>query len=155
MVGNGTSLFIAEHLGRRVRRVDLTTGVLTTYAGTGSSTGTYAGVAATSANLGQAAQPLLLPNGDFAVGSFDRCIVVGVEAATNITYVVAGTGTCLSAGAAASSGVAANATAFGSVRSGAAWRDGVFVSTQGDHRVRLVNLTTGACACAFECEGGG
>jgi hypothetical protein len=153
MLANGTSLFIAEDVGRRVRRLDTTTGVITTYAGTGSSTGAYAGVAATSANLGRVTQPLLLPNGDFAVGSYDRCILVGVAAATSITYVVAGNGTCLGAGAAASSGVAANGTAFGSVRSGATWgTDGVFTASW-DHRVRLINMTTGGCACAFQCEG--
>jgi hypothetical protein len=152
-VANGSWLYIAEEVGRLVRRVDLTTGVITTYAGTGSSTGAYVGVAATSANLGRVSQPLLLSNGDFAVGTFDRCTLVGINAATSITYVIAGTGTCLSAGAAASSGVAANATAFGSIMTTGAWgTDGVFTATL-DHRVRLVNLTTGACA--FECEGRG
>jgi hypothetical protein len=153
LLPNGSWLYITEEVGRRTRRLDLATGVITTYVGTGSSTGTYAGVAATSANLGQVTQPLLLPNGDFAVGSRDRCVLAGVTAATSITYVVAGTGTCLGAGAAASSGVAANATAFAGIRCCAAWgTDGVF-TTALDNRVRLINMTTGACACAFECEG--
>jgi hypothetical protein len=154
LLPNGSWLYITEEVGRRTRRLDTATGVIITYVGTGSSTGTYAGVAATSANLGQVTQPLLLPNGDFAVGSRDRCVLAGVTAATSITYVVAGTGTCLGAGAAASSGVAANATAFAGIRCGAAWgTDGVF-TTALDNRVRLINMTTGACECAFECEEG-
>jgi hypothetical protein len=155
LIPNASWLYVAEGNGRRVRRVDLATGVITRYAGTGSSAGAYAGVAATSANLGQVSQPLLLPNGDFAVGSRDRCILVGVAAGTSITYVVAGNETCLTAGAAASSGVAANATAFAGIRCGAAWgTDGVF-TTALDNRVRLINMTTGGCACGCKCEEGG
>jgi hypothetical protein len=144
LVASGSSLFVAEDVGRRLRRLDTATGVITTYAGTGSSTGAYTGVAATSANIGRLTFASLLPNGDVAVGSFDRCILVGIAAATQVAYAIAGNGACLSAGAAASSGVAANATAFASVRDSAAWGDAVFVSGW-DHRVRLVNLTTGAC----------
>jgi len=141
MAVNGTALLISEETGARLRRLDLVTGIITTIAGTGSSTGAYAGVAATSANIGTLGQPIVLPNGDVAVGSRSRCILVGISAATQVTYVVAGNGACLSGTAA--SGVAANATSFGSVRFAAVWNDSVFVSSW-DHRVRLVNLTTGA-----------
>jgi hypothetical protein len=142
---NGTSLLIAEYAGARVRSVDLATGVITTLAGTGSGTGAYLGVAATSANLGGLTSIVLLPGGDLAVAARDRCAVVGINAATTITYAIAGTGTCLGAGAAASSGVAANGTAFGGLRFATLLgEDGLFVSTETEHRVRLVNLTTGA-----------
>jgi hypothetical protein len=147
MLVNGSSLLIAEDAGRRLRRLDTATGVITTYAGTGSSTGDFLGVAATSANVGRLTFASLLPNGDFAVGSYDRCTVVGIAAGTQVTYAVAGNDTCLTSGQAASSGVAANATAFGMVRGCVLWgSDGLFVASLGDHRVRLVNLTTGACA---------
>jgi hypothetical protein len=147
---NGSLLYVAEEVGRRVRLVDLATGVITTYAGTGSSTGSFLGVAATSANLGSLAQLLLLPNGDLLM-STGRCVLVGVDATTQVTYALAGTGTCLTSGQAAASGVAANTTAFGGPRFTTLWgADGVFVGTNGDNRVRLVNLTTGAC-----CPGGG
>jgi hypothetical protein len=66
--------------------------------------------------------------------------------ATSRVYVVAGTGTCLGAGGTASSGVASNGTAFGLCRALAVWgSDGLFISSTNDHRVRLHNLTTGAC----------
>jgi trimeric autotransporter adhesin len=143
---NGTSLLIAEYAGARVRSVDLATGVITTLAGTGSATGAYIGVAATSANLGAIISIMTLPGGAVSVAGRDRCSFVGVTPHTRVTYAIAGTGTCLSAGQAASSGVAANSTAFGQGRFQALWGvDGLFVSTELDHRVRLVNLTTGAC----------
>jgi hypothetical protein len=151
-VVNGTSLLIAVFTGARVRSVDLSTGVITTVAGTGSGTGDFLGVAATSANLGTIVSVLALPGGAVSIASFGRCSFVGITPHTRVTYAIAGTGTCLSAGQAASSGVAANATAFGQSRFQALWGvDGLFVTTEGDHRVRLVNLTTGACACA--CRG--
>jgi hypothetical protein len=66
--------------------------------------------------------------------------------ATSRVYVIAGTGTCLGAGGTASSGVASNGTAFGQCRALAVWgSDGLFISSYPDHRVRLHNLTTGAC----------
>jgi hypothetical protein len=143
---NGTSLLIAEYSGARVRSVDLATGVITTLAGTGSGTGAYLGVAATSANLGAITSVMTLPGGAVSVASREYCSFVGVTPHTRVTYAIAGTGTCLSAGQAASSGVAANSTAFGQGRFQALWGvDGLFVSTDSDYRVRLVNLTTGAC----------
>jgi hypothetical protein len=142
---NGSLVYIGEDGGWRVRRLDTATGIITTYAGTGGGSGAYLGVAATSANLRNNKHATMLPNGDFAITLFDRCTVLAINAATGITYAVAGTGTCLTAGQAASSGVAANATAFGNCNGIAGWgADGVFVSTLGEHRVRLVNLTTGA-----------
>jgi hypothetical protein len=149
---DGTWLYAGEYTGRRVRRVNLATGVITTYAGTGSGTGSFLGVAATSANLGGVTGVSILPNGDVAASANDRCTLVGIAAGTQVTYGVAGNGTCLAAGNVALSGVAANATAFGVVRYTAQWGpDGLFVSTNADNRVRLVNLTTGACVR----EGGG
>jgi hypothetical protein len=149
---NGTSLLIAELAGARVRSVDLTTGIITAFAGTGSATGSFLGVAATSANLGAITSVMTLPGGAVSIASRDRCAFVGVAPATRVTYAIAGNGTCLLAGQAASSAVAANATAFGQGRFQALWGvDGLFVTTEGDHRVRLVNLTTGACAS----DGGG
>jgi hypothetical protein len=142
---NGSALLIAEQLGARVRHVDLLTGVATTVAGSGGSSGSYLGVAATSANLGVVSSVIVLPSGDMAMGSYTRCTMVAVAAQSQLTYSVAGTGSCLSSGSAAGTGVAANGTAFGKIRFMALWSgDGLFVSTWEDHRVRLVNLTTGA-----------
>jgi hypothetical protein len=142
---NGSALLIAEQLGARVRRLDLLTGVATTVAGSGGSSGSYLGVAATSANLGVVSSVIVLPSGDVACGSDTRCSVVAVAAQSQLTYSVAGTGSCLSSGSAAGTGVAANGTAFGKIRFIALWSgDGLFVSSWEDHRVRLVNLTTGA-----------
>jgi hypothetical protein len=152
---DGTWLYVGEYNGQRVRRVNLATGIITTYAGTGSGTGSFLGVAATSANLGVVASVVILPNGDVATGAQDRCTLVGIAAGTQVTYGLAGNGTCLAAGNAASSGVAANATAFGLIRYMAVWGDGVFVSSWPDHRVRLVNLTTGACMGGGGGGGGG
>jgi hypothetical protein len=64
--------------------------------------------------------------------------------ATGLTYSLAGNDTCLGAGNIALSGVVANETAFGQVRAMAWWgTSGLFVSTISDHRIRLVNITTG------------
>jgi hypothetical protein len=66
--------------------------------------------------------------------------------ATSRVYVIAGNDTCLGAGNIALSGVASNGTAFGQCRALALWgSDGLFISSYPDDRVRLHNLTTGAC----------
>jgi large repetitive protein len=143
---NGSWLYVTESNGMRVRRQSLETGLIGSVLGSGAATGSFLGVAATSANVGTVTHVTVLPSGDIAANSFSRCAVVGVATATQLTYAIAGTGTCLVAGDAAGSGVAANSTAFGGVRGSALWLgNGLFVSSFGDHRVRLVNLTTGAC----------
>jgi hypothetical protein len=170
--GDGTTLYIAEENGQRIRASGLTTGVITTYAGeaaaegggvrlrlqppfptptptpaagTGSNTGTYLGVAAASANIGGVTHLFTLPNGDLVASAGSRCTFVGIDATTSITYSLAGSGTCVGSGGSISSGVASASTPFGSARSGAVWTAGgaVFLATHGDHRVRLHNLTTG------------
>jgi len=152
---NGSVLYVGEITGSRVRRVDLATGIATTYAGTGGSTGSYVGVAATSAGIGNVANVLLLPNGDLLISS-GRCVLLAVDAGTEVTVLIAGTGSCLTNSQAAGDGVLANSTALGAPRGTALWgTDGVFVCTRTDDRVRLVNLTTGACMSLREGRGGG
>jgi len=141
---DGTWLYVTEEGGMRVRRFSLASGIISTFAGTGSATGTYAGVIATSANVGAAYFASILPSGDVAIGT-GRCLVIGVTATTQMTYALAGNGSCISAGATMETGVPANATWLGIPRGAAVWgSDGVFVSTGGDHRIVLLNLTTGA-----------
>jgi len=150
---DATSLYAAESTGARLRRLSLVTGTVTTYLGTGSPTGTFLGVNATAANVGVLSFVVVLPNRDVAVGSTTRCTVVAVDGVSQLTYALAGNSTCLGSGVPAESDVGANGTAFAVPRGGAVWNDGLFVSTSNDHRVRLVNLTTGALVLRHGCSG--
>jgi hypothetical protein len=112
--------------------------------GNGLNTGSYLGVAATTAGLGGVTQLFMLPNGHLVLPSGARCTFVGVHPSTRVTYALAGNGTCLAAGNVALSNVAAASTAFGPARSGCAWgSNAAFLITHPDFRVRSVSLTTG------------
>jgi len=142
VVSNGTVLWVSEDWGFRVRQVDLSSGRIKTVMGSGGSSGSFIGVAATSAGIGNIGHLFTLASGQLVVPVYTRCAFLVITPA-EITASIAGTGTCLGAGGVASSNVLANETAFGNPRHGVPWRDSVFLLTHGDSRVRLVNLTTG------------
>jgi hypothetical protein len=79
LVANGSFLYIGDTTHLRVRRLDLRTGAITPFLGNGLGTGTYVGVAAVSAPVGQTTEPIMLQNGDYAVAAFARCAVVAVS----------------------------------------------------------------------------
>jgi trimeric autotransporter adhesin len=112
-------------------------------AGTGANSGVLLGVAAGSSNIGTSGQLTLLPNGDLVIPAVARCVIVAVDAGTQITYALAGNGTCLTAGVPAASDVLATSTGIGFPRIAVPWQGGVLFSTQGDQRVRFANLTSG------------
>jgi hypothetical protein len=79
LAANGSLLYVSDEMHRRVRRIDLRTGAITTFLGNGASTGTFVGEVATQAPMGIMLHGAILPNGDLAVSSLTRCVVVAVS----------------------------------------------------------------------------
>jgi hypothetical protein len=119
-------LYIAEEGSKRVRLVNLTSGIITTVGGNGNDPGTFIGTSPTSAAIGAVATVAVLDNGDPLVGVGSACSVVALA---STTYRFAGNGTCLSAGNVAISGAVATSTGFAVPLTMTVWNGGVFIST--------------------------
>jgi RHS repeat-associated protein len=90
-VGPNNFLYIAELDGHRIRRVNLTTGTISTFAGTGTAGSTGDGGSATAARLNQPAGLAFGPNALY-VSEFVGHRVRKIDLTTLIISTVAGTG---------------------------------------------------------------
>jgi len=90
LVRVGNDLFVAEQFGHRIRKVDLTTGVITTYAGTGLPGTSLTPEVAATAPLG-APNALAWDGSGLLVVGMDT-LVRRIDAETGIISLVAGTG---------------------------------------------------------------
>ena len=139
MDGTGR-LYIADCNNHRIRRVDFTTGVISTVAGTGSTAFNGDGIHATSANL-------WCPQG-IAIDASDRLFIADsshhrirrVNLATGIITTYAGIGV---AGSAGDGGLATAATLNNPHTLAVDAAGGVYVMASSTHRVRRIHPTTG------------
>ncbi|MCD6010653.1 MAG: surface protein [Flavipsychrobacter sp.] len=138
-VGN---LYIADWGNYRIRKVDVSTGIITTYAGNGSSGYTGDGGAATAAALGVSTGGwwgmgiTADPSGNLYYYCWGYNKVRRIDAATGIITTYAGNGTAAFAG----DGGAATAASFGLLYGIAADGSGnVFLSDWSFKRIRKVN----------------
>ena len=100
--GSG-NIYIAEQAGNRVRRVDAATGNISTYAGTGSAGFSGDGGAATSAQLSAPYDVAADGSGNLYIADFSNNRIRRVDAATGNISTVAGGGSALGDGGAATS----------------------------------------------------
>jgi hypothetical protein len=133
VVGNGT-LFIADRQNARVRRVDLTTGVITTIAGNGSLGLNGDGGPATSANVGPAS--LVLQGNVLFIADDASNRITRVDLTTSTITTVAGTGTSGFSG----DGASATTAELQSPGGLALGNGALFIADTFNERVRRVQL---------------
>jgi cysteine-rich repeat protein len=134
------NLYVADHRNNRVRRVDGSTGVITTVAGTG--TGGYAGdgSAATNAQLRRPSGVAVDGLGNLYVADTDNHVIRRVDATTGVITTVAGTGAPGSDGDGGPAVEGGLRVPLGLALHGL---DLLFIADSGNHKVRRVDLPAG------------
>ena len=137
-VGPDGALYIGDANNHRVRRLDLSTGVITTVAGTGVAGFSGDGGSATSARLNQPRNLAFGPNGDMYIADNSNYRVRRVSAATKTISTVAGSGV---AGYGGDGGPATSAR-MNEVRDVAVDRAGnLYIADEKNHRIRWVDTS--------------
>jgi len=134
------NLYFADHANNRVRKITMTTGVITTVAGTGAATTTGNGGPATNATLHGPVGVVFDTTGNLYISERDGYVLRKVAVATGIISTFAGTGV---AGFSGDGGPATSAEfnlPYGIAFDAAG---NVFISDVNNERVRMVNITTG------------
>ena len=132
------NLFVVEEGNSVVRRIDGSTGVITTVAGTGVAGFSGDGGAATSAQLGARPRGLALDgDGNLLISDGFNDRIRMVDAASGIITTVAGTGT---AGFSGDGGPATSATIDQPDHVAVDLSGNVLVVDQANHRVRLIEM---------------
>lgn len=134
------NIFIAEYTSNRIRRVDATTGVISTVAGNGVQGFSGDGGPATSATLWWPCDVAVDAVGNLFIAEFRGMRIRRVDAATGIITTVAGDGSFGSSG----DGGPATSAQLGSPRSVAVDAAGnLFIAGLGSNRIRRVDAETG------------
>lgn len=141
------NLFIADSGDNRIRRVDASTGIITTVAGNGGSTYTGDGGQATATSIGNPQQVIVDTARNLYIAAAGDNAVHYVAATTGIISTLAGNGTpCpVSTAPCGDGGAAAGGSSQLNAPTGLA-RDAtgnLYIADQGDNRVRRVDAMTG------------
>lgn len=134
------NVYIADYNNRRVRKVDATTGLMTTIAGNGSAGTTGDGGAAIDARMYRTRAVAVDAVGNVYFADFDRHIVRKVDVSTGLISRVAGSAI---AGYTGDGGAATDARLF---RPEGLWVDGagdIYIADTRNHVVRKVDASTG------------
>jgi sugar lactone lactonase YvrE len=140
-VDSAGNLYIADIENSRVRRVDGTTGVITTVAGTGSAGYSGDGGMATAARLNAPEGVAVDRNGHVYIADMVEQRVRRVDLQTGMITTVAGNGT---AGYCGDGGPATSANLWGAVALAVGTDGSLYIGDSANHRVRRVDPTTGA-----------
>src|SRR5262249_35533460 len=138
----GTKLVIADTFNNRVRAVDLSTGVITTVAGTGAFGFGGNGGAATAAMLKDPAGVVVDSAGNLYIGDSDNEVVRKVDASTGVITTIAGTPQ--TAGYSGDGGPATSATLFtpwGLALDSTGTK--LVIADRDNNAIRAVDLSTG------------
>ena len=155
MEGTG-NLFISDQANHRIRKVDASTGVITTVVGTGADGFAGDGGPASAAQLNRPILFALDPSGNLFIADTRNNRVRRVDSATGVITTVAGTG---QGGFSGDGGLATSAglTPLGVNID----RAGNLLIADANNRIRLVNSSTGIIttvagtgACCFSGDGG-
>ncbi len=139
LASNG-DMYIADRSNHKVRKVTTATGIITTFAGTGTSGYTGDGGAATAARLSNLEGVTIMSNGDVYVADTGNNVVRKITAATGVITTFAGTGTAGSTGDGGAATLARlNAPQALDVTSGG----DVYIADTGNHKIRRVQSGSG------------
>jgi sugar lactone lactonase YvrE len=134
------NLFIADNGNQTIRRVNLASGTITTYAGSGSSSPAGDGGPATAAGLGYIGGIAIDASGNVFISEVSPPVIREVNGSTGIIGTVAGTGTT---GYSGDGGPAASAT-FGQIYGMAFDVNGnLYLADGGDELVRKLTAVGG------------
>src|SRR5271168_5376593 len=132
--------YIAEFNGQRVRKVTISTGVITTVAGTGVQGFTGDGGQATSAELNNPNKVALDSAGNLYIADFTNNRIRKVTVSTGVITTVAGNGT---AGFTGDSGQATSAELNEPSRFALDSAGNLYIADSGNNRIRKVTVSTG------------
>jgi sugar lactone lactonase YvrE len=134
------NLFIADSGNQRIRRVDASTGIITTVAGNGIAGFGGDGGAATGANLNNPISVTVDPWGDLFIADPGNFRIRWVQATTGIIMTAAGSD---QPGFSGDGGAATSAALNGPTEMAVDGSGDLFFADQGNHRIRRVDGTTG------------
>ncbi len=137
------NVYIADASNHRVRRVDASTGNISTFAGTGTAGNTGDGAAAASATLDSPQAVAVDSSGNVYIADMGNNRIRRVDASTGNIAAFAGTGTSGNTG----DGAAAASATLNSPRGVAVDSSGnVYIADTGNDRIRRVDASTGNIA---------
>jgi hypothetical protein len=139
-VASNGDTFIGDRSNHKIRKVTAATGVIDTYAGTGTQGYTGDGGAATAARLRTPQGVHLAPNGDLYVAEAGNNVVRKIAGSTGIITTVAGTGT---AGYTGDNGAATSARLDAPEAAHLAAGGDLYIVDTGNHAIRRVQAGTG------------
>ena len=134
-------VYIGDARNNRIRKLDVSTGVITTVAGNGTAGYGGDGGLATNAELNFPSRPALDSNGNMYIADYQNNRVRRVDASTNTITTVAGTGI---AGFSGDGGPAASAELNGPISVTLDAVGNLYIGDISNERIRVVNMTTNA-----------
>jgi hypothetical protein len=139
-VDTSGNIFIADQFNHRIRRVDVTTGFISTVAGNGTGSFSGDGGLATSASLAFPSGVAVDATGNIFIADQDNHRIRRVDAATGIISTVAGNGTADSSG---DGGPATSASLNRPARVALDAAGSLFIADQFNQSIRRVDAATG------------
>jgi len=138
---NNNNLYIADEKNHRIRKVDLTTGIISTIAGNGSTGYSGDGSAATSATLNYPIDVAIDSVGNLYIADNNNNCIRKVNAATNIIDTFAGN--CSNAGYNGDGRIATTATLSNPTGIALDSSDNLYIAEYGNSIIRRVDKNTG------------
>jgi sugar lactone lactonase YvrE len=132
------NLYIADRANQRIRKVDLTTGIITTVAGTGVAGFNGDGIPATTARI-SSVHDLVVHGGQLYLADTDNERIRMVDLITGIITTVAGTGI----GGFDGDGIPATAAQVNRPFGVAVDSNTLYIADRANHRIRRVDLVSG------------
>jgi len=135
-----SNVYIADAANNRIRKITISTGIITTVAGNGTAGYMGDNEPATNAELNDPVGLCLDKAGNIYIGDYNNNVVRKVDAITGIITTIAGD---TIAGYTGDNGPATNAEIDGSCQLFADNTGNIFIADQWNHAIRRVDATTG------------